>query len=121
MTWALRPHRAEDYMTKITAVGPNRNHPCPRWLQFLDEITGDDQELVDYLQRVCGYCLTSSVAEHVLFFAHGGGANGKSTFVNLLMWILGDLCRGGADGDVHRTPRRGTSRPSWRGCGACGW
>ncbi len=89
VTWSLRPHRAEDYMTRISAVTPERHQPCPRWLRFLDEITGGDQELIEYLQRVCGYCLTGSIAEHTLFFAHGSGANGKSTFVNLLTWIMG--------------------------------
>ena len=89
MPWSLRPHRAEDYMTRTSAVTPDKNQPCSRWLRFLDEITGGDQALVDYLQRICGYCLTGSVAEQTLFFAHGSGANGKSTFVNLLTWVMG--------------------------------
>ena len=42
-----------------------------------------------YLQRVCGYMLTGSVKEHALFFGHGLGGNGKTTFTNVLLGILG--------------------------------
>jgi P4 family phage/plasmid primase-like protien len=48
-----------------------------------------DQMMVSYLQRVCGYCCTGLTDEHVMFFLHGGGANGKSTFANVLTSILG--------------------------------
>jgi putative DNA primase/helicase len=63
---------------------------CPRWLQFLDEITAGDTELQAYLRRVAGYCLTGITTEHVLFFCYGTGANGKSVFVNTLAGIWGD-------------------------------
>ena len=53
-TGETRPHRPEDYATKITAVTPDPGCPCPRWLKFLDEIMAGDQALVDYLQRVAG-------------------------------------------------------------------
>ena len=39
-----RPHIPEDYITKITAVAPKGD--CPRFLAFLDRITGGDSELV---------------------------------------------------------------------------
>jgi putative DNA primase/helicase len=50
---------------------------------------GDDQAMVDYLQRVAGYMLTGHTIEHALFFGHGGGANGKSTFAGVILGILG--------------------------------
>jgi putative DNA primase/helicase len=56
---------------------------CPLWLKFLDQVTGGDRELQSYLQRVSGYCMTGHTSEHVLFFIHGSGANGKSVFVNI--------------------------------------
>jgi len=88
-TGRIRPHRAADYMTKITAVAPARDCPCPRWQRFLKEVMAGDAGLIEYLQRVCGYSLTGDIGEHVLCFAHGSGANGKSTFVNLLLWLMG--------------------------------
>ena len=41
-TGNIRPHRcAEDYMTKITAIGPRGD--CPRFLAFLDRIASGDR------------------------------------------------------------------------------
>jgi putative DNA primase/helicase len=67
-----------------------RDEPCPRWLQFLDEIFQGDQDLVAYIQRALGYSLTGLVTEEVLFFMFGYGANGKSVFINVVCSILND-------------------------------
>jgi putative DNA primase/helicase len=83
-----RPPRREDYCTKIAAVRPGGE--CPRWRQFLAEITDGAAELQAYLQRMAGYSLTGITTEQVLFFAHGTGSNGKSVFVNTLAAIWGD-------------------------------
>ena len=90
-TGACRPHRADDYMTKITSVGPGGD--CPRFLAFLKRITGGDAELVSYLQRVFGYALTGLTREHALFFAYGTGANGKSVLLSTVAGIMGDYHR----------------------------
>jgi putative DNA primase/helicase len=84
--------RLQYYMTKITTVSPS-DRGCPRFLKFLDEISGGDQTLVDYLQRMFGYCLTGSTREHALFFFYGTGANGKSVLINIISYILGEYQR----------------------------
>jgi putative DNA primase/helicase len=84
----LRSHRKEDYLTKVTAAAPGG--PCSLWKQFLLQIMGNDSELVAYLQRVAGYCLTGSTREHALFFCYGTGANGKGTFINTLKAVFGE-------------------------------
>ena len=85
-TGATLPHAPERYITKITAVAPGGD--CPRWCQFLAEITGGDVELQQFLQRIAGYSLTGSTREHALFFAYGTGGNGKGVFLNTLTAIL---------------------------------
>jgi putative DNA primase/helicase len=87
-TGQRRPHRADDYQTKITAGGPRGD--CPRFLAFLTRITGGDGELIAYLQRVFGYALTGVTREHALFFGHGSGANGKSVLLSTVSGVLGD-------------------------------
>jgi putative DNA primase/helicase len=87
-TGLSRPPRREDYCTKATAVEPGGD--CPRWRQFLGEITDGDADLQSYLRRVAGYCLTGVTTEHVMFFCWGTGANGKSVFINTLAGIWGD-------------------------------
>lgn len=87
-TGILAPHDRFRYMTKITAVSPSGD--CPLWLAFLKRITGDNQEIIKYLQRVAGYALTGSIREHAMFFLWGTGANGKGVFLGTLMGIFGD-------------------------------
>jgi putative DNA primase/helicase len=87
-TGISRPPRREDYATKSAAAEPGGD--CPRWRQFLSEITDGDTELQSYLRRVAGYCMTGITSEHVLFFCYGTGANGKSVFINTLAGIWGD-------------------------------
>ena len=90
LTGRIRPHRRGDLMIKMTNGTLVPNSQCDTWLRFLDEVCGHDAELVAYLRRVCGYCLTGSTREHALIFLHGTGANGKSVFVNALLDVLGD-------------------------------
>ena len=80
-----------DFITRITAVAPApAGSASPKmWTTFLDGITGGDQELQGFLQRVYGYSLTADVREEALFFFYGAGFNGKSTFVNTIAGAIG--------------------------------
>ena len=82
------PHNRERRMTKVTTATPQGL--CPVWRNFLVNVTGGDEELQHYLQRVVGYCLTGDISTHALFFLYGTGANGKSVFVNVVSTVLGD-------------------------------
>jgi P4 family phage/plasmid primase-like protien len=85
-TGKLREHQITHYMTKQTAVTPGGE--CPRWRLFLQEITGEDEELQKYQQRVSGYFLTGETREQELFFNYGPGENGKGVKVNTIAGIL---------------------------------
>jgi putative DNA primase/helicase len=87
-TGKMLPHDPQRYITKVTAAAPAGD--CPRWMQFLAEITGGNTELQQFLQRIAGYSLTGSTREHALFFAFGTGGNGKGVFLNTLAAILAD-------------------------------
>lgn len=89
-TGELRPADPIDALTKCTAVSPSVGAACPRWTQFLKEITGGDGALIRFLQQFAGYCLTGSTKEQALLFIYGSGGNGKSVFLNVLSGILGD-------------------------------
>jgi putative DNA primase/helicase len=84
----MRPARLDDYATKITAIAPGGE--CPTWKKFLRRVTGEDQELIAFLRRICGYCLTGITTEQALFFVHGPGGNGKSVFLRTVADIIGD-------------------------------
>lgn len=111
-TGQARPHRPDDYMTKITATGPRGD--CPRFLAFLDEITGGDADLTAYIRRTLGYSLTGDTREHALFFAYGTGANGKSVLLSTISGILDGYHRSApietftaSNGDRHPTDLAG--------------
>lgn len=90
-TGQLRPAQRSDYITKRTAVAAAPpGTPTPIWMKFLKEATGGDEGLINYLQRVAGYCLTGDISEHALFFFYGDGGNGKGVFINTLTRIFGD-------------------------------
>lgn len=91
-TGDIRPHKKEDYITKITTASP-ADMPTPVWNKFLDDITDGNKELQSFLQRVLGYCLTGSTEEQILLFLYGSGANGKSVFLNVISEILGSYSK----------------------------
>lgn len=78
----------EDLHTKATAVAPDNAAP-ERWLRFLNETTDGDADLIQYLQRLAGYCLTGLTTEQILVFIWGPGGNGKSVFLNAISEVLG--------------------------------
>jgi putative DNA primase/helicase len=53
---------------------------------------GDD-ELVAFLQRAAGYALTGITSEHCLFFIYGTGRNGKSTFAEVILAMMGEYAQ----------------------------
>jgi putative DNA primase/helicase len=86
-----KPADPMDYTTKSTACAIARpGTPHPLWTTFLERITACNQELIGFLQRYVGYCLTGDTSEHRFVFAYGTGANGKSTFANTIAKILAD-------------------------------
>jgi putative DNA primase/helicase len=91
----MRPATQEDYCSKITAVSPaprveDGGRPPDRWLTFLDRVLNKNDELIAFLQRLLGYCLTGEVSEHMFAFLYGTGRNGKSVLLNTASRILND-------------------------------
>jgi putative DNA primase/helicase len=89
-TGQLREAKPEDCITKVTACAPSEKADCPLWRKFLKEATRDNDELVTFLQRLTGYCLTGDIREHLLVFIYGDGGNGKSVFTNIITGVMGD-------------------------------
>lgn len=92
----LREARPEDLITRATPIDFDSSAECPRWQKFLEEVFAGDRELIDFIQRAVGYSLTGDTREQCLFVLHGGGANGKSTFLETIRKLL--------DGHVVATP-----------------
>jgi putative DNA primase/helicase len=66
---------------------------CPIWERVVSEVFAGDLELIGYFQRLCGYSLTGRTDEHIIVFAYGTGANGKSTLLTTMQSVLGDYAK----------------------------
>jgi len=89
-TGMLRKHKREDLLTMITLVEFCRTAECPTFERFLHRIMGGNAELVRFLQRCIGYCLTGAVTEKVFFMFLGEGDNGKTTLLEAVRFVLGE-------------------------------
>lgn len=89
-TGELINHDSEQFITKITNVEYTEKSDCPLWKEFLNDIFDGNQELIRYVQTAIGYSLTGSTQEQCAFFCYGNGRNGKSTFLDIISYILGD-------------------------------
>ena len=89
-TGALREHRREDLMTRITTVVYDPDARSDLWDGFLDRITASDADLVAFYRRAVGYSLSGHTSEEVLFFAHGPTATGKSSKLEAIRAVLGE-------------------------------
>lgn len=85
-------NKKEMYITRITNVGYNKNAKCENWKSFLKDIFISDS-LIDFIQKALGYSITGDTTENVLFLMYGIGANGKTTFLNTIKYILGDYAK----------------------------
>ena len=83
-----QPHRAEDFITKCTAVAPG-DQGKELWVDALRTFFCGDAELEAYVQRIAGLAVIGHVYVEALIIAHGDGRNGKSTFWNVLSRVLG--------------------------------
>lgn len=87
---SITAHNPDALLTRLTGVGVDRHGDCPRFKAFILEACGGDVEMVRFIQRFLGYCLTGSVREHKIVFVWGPGGNGKSVLIEIVQWILGD-------------------------------
>lgn len=82
------PHQADHFITKMTSVSPGEKGR-QSWLDALNTLFCDDQELIRYVQMVAGMAAVGKVFVEALIIAYGDGRNGKSTFWNVLARVLG--------------------------------
>jgi putative DNA primase/helicase len=88
-TGELREHDPADNLTHLSPVEYHPQAQAPRWRAFLEQIMAGNAEMVDYLQLTTGYGITGDVREQCFFLLYGTGANGKSTYLEVIRDMLG--------------------------------
>lgn len=89
-TMEFREHRPSDFITKMGDAAFDPTATCPVWEAFIHRIFAGKADVIDYVQRAVGYSMSGEVSEQVFFTMFGAGANGKSTFIDVIKKILGD-------------------------------
>lgn len=83
------------------------NEKCPKWDKFQKEITGGNEEIIDFKRRLFGYSLVGASVEHILPILYDSeGRNGKSTETETIMAILGDKLAGANSADMLMCMRK---------------
>lgn len=103
------PHKAEDYITKVTAVSPS-DEGMELWEAMLDVVFCGDQELKSYVQQLAGLAAIGGVFAENLIIAYGEGRNGKSTLFNVIARVLGSYS-GSLSADVLTNSCRRNIKP----------
>jgi putative DNA primase/helicase len=91
-TMAFREHKWDDFLTMQTNFEYSlQDVRCERWEQFIAEVTQNDKDKADYLQRALGYSILGTGKEECMFILHGKTTrNGKSTLLDAIQHLLGD-------------------------------
>ena len=91
----LLPFSREQRITKWAGTAYDPSAKPELFLKFLEQVQPDPRDR-DFLQRLAGYCATGLAREQKFFTFIGNGANGKGTFIGLVMDALGNYAVKGA-------------------------
>ena len=84
-------HSPNMLLSKTCNVNYNPTAKCEEWEKFLLEIMQGDIEKIKYLQKIAGLSLTGNTEQETCFILYGSTTrNGKSTFCETLIHLLGD-------------------------------
>ena len=84
-------HSPDMLLSKICNAEYDPAADCREWKKFLMEIMQGDKEKISYLQKIAGLSLTGCTQEETCFILYGSTTrNGKSTFCETLIYLLGD-------------------------------
>lgn len=86
----LLPHNEDYGFTYVLPYDYDPKAKCPAFDSFMKDITMNDQESEDVLLEYAGYCISNDQYwKHKVLMLVGDGANGKSTFMDVMKAMVG--------------------------------
>jgi P4 family phage/plasmid primase-like protien len=85
----LLPHTSHWFSSMRLEYPFDSDAQCPKWMEYIEFVTGGDQEKQALMQEWAGYLLTTSNGEQKFFVFEGEGNNGKSSFFAGMEAMLG--------------------------------
>lgn len=107
--FSFREARWDDFLTMQTNFRHTvrRDVKCERWEKFIAEVTQNDEDKADFLQRALGYSMLGMSNEECMFILYGKTTrNGKSTLLNTIEYLLGDYAKVAPVGMICQGDRR---------------
>jgi putative DNA primase/helicase len=89
-TLALEPHTKDIFSTTQLPLMYKEDAKCPRFIDFLEDIFFQNQDMVLLTQEIFGYALSPSIDAHKFFCFVGDGANAKSVMAKILSSLVGE-------------------------------
>jgi putative DNA primase/helicase len=84
--------KPDDYIkTPAPTMWERIEAEAPLWKNALKEIFQNDKKLIRHIQKMFGYALSGSCQQHVFNILDGAGRNGKSTIIETISYVLGEL------------------------------
>lgn len=88
-TGELVDHDAKYLMTRTFGADYDPQATAPTWDKYLSDVLPDPR-MRAYVQRAMGYTLLGEPNRRSIFFVHGPGGTGKSTFMEVMQGLFGD-------------------------------
>jgi len=88
-TGKLTAHNPRQRFTYALPVDYNPEANSQEWEKFLQDVTGEKQEIVEYVQLCLGYSLTGHTWEEMLFYLYGPTRSGKGVFTETILTMMG--------------------------------
>ena len=88
-TGTLHDHDRDDLITMLAPVSFDPKAKAPAWYRFVRRVIPNGVTR-RYLRKALGQALTGSQDEQTFYLNQGIGDNGKNTFYDLLLALLGD-------------------------------
>lgn len=107
--FTFREPKWDDFLTMQTNFRHTvmRDVKCKRWEKFIKEVTQNDEDKADFLQRALGYSMLGTSNEECMFILYGKTTrNGKSTLLNTIEYLLGNYAKVAPVGMICRGDRQ---------------
>ena len=90
LTEEERPHSPQFWAHSALGFDWNPEAKCPRWIQFLEEVSPGDEESHMFLEEFGGYCMSEETKFEKGAMLVGPRRSGKGTYRDVIMHLVGD-------------------------------
>lgn len=88
-TGALLPHTANFFTLNTLPFEYDPYAHAPTWLQFLDDVWGEDTQSIEALQEMMGYLIAADTSMQKIFMLIGPKRSGKGTIGRVINALIG--------------------------------